>query len=340
MPTHPHESTMPLGDHLDELRRRLIIGLLGLVPLVILSLSFGTWILEFLTAPAQEALRVAGQPARLQALGPIEVFSAYLRISLVASLVAGAPWLLYQLWLFVAPGLYERERRFVYVLLPLSTILTFLGAFFLYRVVMPLLLIFLIGFGTNIGAPSPKHAPLPDGVTLLQIPSLEADPTDPLPGQAWINTHLSELRVASSKDGGPVTIYSADLSAEAGIAQHYRLSEYIGLLATLCLAFVVAFQTPVVVLLLGWSGFVKREIFLKYRRHAILICSIVAALLSPGDPPSMFAILGALYLLYELGVFLLKILPAHRVAAGLTRKQRAQTRAELAARDADNDHTP
>lgn len=331
---------MPLGDHLEELRRRVIIGLLGLVPLVALSLTFGTQILEFLTAPAQDALRAAGQPARLQALGPIEVFSAYLKISLISAVVVGAPWILYQLWCFVAPGLYERERRFVYILIPLSSILTILGALFLYRVVMPLLLVFLIGFGTGIGAPTTRREPLPAGVTLLQLPVLDADPVDPLPGQAWVNTRLSELRIAVAKPNQPAAIFSVDLAAEAGISQHYRLSEYIGLFATLCLAFVVAFQTPVVVLLLGWSGFVKREVFIKYRRHAVLTCAVVAALLSPGDPPSLLAILLALYLLYELGVFLLKVIPAHRVAAGFTREQQNRTAAQQSALDEDDDHTP
>lgn len=330
---------MPLGDHLDELRRRLIIGLLGLVPLVAISLTFGTQILEFLTAPAQDALRAANQPARLQALGPIEVFSAYLKISLISAVVVGAPWLLYQFWCFVAPGLYERERRFVYVLLPLSSLLTILGALFLYRVVMPLLLVFLIGFGTSIGAATPRREPLPANVTLLQLPILDADPIDPLPGQAWVNTRLSELRVATARPGEDPVIYSVDLAASAGISQHYRLSEYIGLFATLCLAFVVAFQTPVVVLLLGWSGFVKREVFIKYRRHAVLTCAIAAALLSPGDPPSLFAIMIVLYLLYELGVFLLKIIPAQRVAAGFTHKQQLRTLAQHPVDD-DDDHTP
>lgn len=335
MSTRTH-ATMPLGDHLEELRRRLIFGFLGLIPLLALTLTFGTTILEFLSAPAYEALRDAGQPAKFQSLGPFEVFSAYLKVSLVTALVAGAPWLLYQLWLFVAPGLYERERRFVHVLLPLSALLTIAGAVFLYRVVMPLLLIFLIRFGADIGARSPGVGPVPAGVVLAQVPVLDHDPESPQVGQMWVNSRLKELRVCTSAAGPDAVVEGMELHTETGISQHYRLSEYISVFTTLALAFVAAFQTPVVILLLGWSGFVTPAFFTKYRRHAVLVCTVAAALLSPGDPASLFSMMVVLYLLYELGIFLVRVLPAHRVAAGFTRAQRERT----PALPEDDDHTP
>lgn len=332
---------MPLGDHLEELRRRIIVGLFGVVPLFVASLVFGKWILQFLAAPAYDALRAAGQPAKFQAIGPFEVFSAYLKVSLVTALVVGAPWLLYQLWLFVSPGLYERERRFVHILLPLSGTLTIAGAVFLYRVIMPLLLVFMINFGADIGAKTARIAPLPQGVALANIPVLDFDPESPEVGQAWYNQRLGAVRVCISRNADTRVIRSIDLHSDLGVSQNYRLSEYIGVFTTLTLAFVAAFQTPVVILLLGWSGFVGPEFFTRYRKHAFFACTVVAVLITPGDPASLFVMMGVLYLLYELGIFLLRVMPAHRVAAGFTRGQRERALAEKAARDLDDqDRTP
>src|SRR5262245_32464293 len=86
-------STMPLGEHLEELRTRLIHGLLGLVPIVVIALIFGGELLGFLIKPAQKA--VGGS---LIALGPLETFGTYMKVSFIAALIIGSPWLLYQLW--------------------------------------------------------------------------------------------------------------------------------------------------------------------------------------------------------------------------------------------------
>jgi len=106
-----------------------------------------------------------------------------------------------------------------------------------------------------------------------------------------------------------------------GVRPEYRVSEYVKLLMSLSLAFAAGFQAPVIVLLLGWAGLVTPVFLRKYRRHAFLICAIAAALLTPGDISSMFAMLAPLYLLFELGIVLLVIFPAKKVAAGFTKGQ-------------------
>jgi sec-independent protein translocase protein TatC len=99
-----------------------------------------------------------------------------------------------------------------------------------------------------------------------------------------------------------------------GAVSELRISEYIKLLLSMTLAFAAAFQAPVVVLLLGWSGIINQQVLAKFRRHAILVCAIAAAMLTPGDPASMILMLIPLYLLYELGGLLLRWFPASRVA--------------------------
>ncbi len=96
----------------------------------------------------------------------------------------------------------------------------------------------------------------------------------------------------------------------AGISQQYKISEYIRTLLNMGLAFGIGFQTPVVVLLLGWAGIVTRQTLAKYRRHAVGACALAGALLTPADPLSMVLLAIPLYLLFELGMLLLRVWPA------------------------------
>jgi len=106
--SHP----MSFGDHLDDLRRRVLFAILGLVPLIILGLMVGGPVLELLTQPVIEAMREAGEPSGLLATGPMESFISYLKVAFGVALLLGLPWIFYQLWLFISPGLYSNERRF------------------------------------------------------------------------------------------------------------------------------------------------------------------------------------------------------------------------------------
>jgi sec-independent protein translocase protein TatC len=305
---------MPLGDHLEELRKRLVWALLGLLPLVVAAFYFGEQLLDYVLAPARKALQQGDQP-EITAFGPIETFSAYMRVSIIAAIVVGSPWIFLQLWRFVSPGLHKHEKRFVYFLVPLSGVLTAAGVVFLFKVVLPLILAFLIGFGTSLGTKKIETAPLPPDMTLPRFPVLEKDPDAAEAGQVWINTSLHKLRVCLPMSAGaPPVVLSADLYRDVGIRQQYRVSEVLSLMLTLILAFAGAFQMPLIILLLGWAKIVDGEFLKKYRRHAILLCAVIAAAVMPGDPASMMAMMIPLYLLYELGGVLLWLFPAHRVA--------------------------
>lgn len=313
MPEHEQTDnlTMPLGDHLDELRRRLILALLAPVPVFILALVFGGRLIDFLRTPVTDALRDAGQPARMLATHPLETFGAYLKVATVVTLLISLPWVIYQLWLFVAPGLLKAEKRFVRFLIPLSAAMTALSVTFLYYVLLPVSLYFLITFGTMLVQQNVATAPLPAGVALPAVPTLQADPANVPVGSMWINDALNELRIQS--DTGPLGV---PLRTGGVIAQEYRIGEYINLIFTLALVFALAFQLPVIMLLLHWVGILEPRDITPYRKHAVMACAVLGAVLTPQDPWSMIALGLALYMLFEAGIILMRLAPASRVARG------------------------
>ena len=300
---------MSLGDHLEELRRRLILALIGIVPLLVAALMFGKPLLALLIGPLRDELRQASQPSGLLATGPFETFAVYLQISMIATVIVGSPWILYHLWKFIEPGLYSNERSFVHILVPLSTILTLSSALFLYFVVLPVILAFFINFGTQLGQDATPTAELAQGIVLPALPVLEGDPPDPQLGQQWINTDLMQMRTVVPKRDGSLAVVGAELVAGAGITQQYRVSEYIKTVLNLALAFGIGFQTPVVVLLLGWAGIVERATLAKYRKYAVAVCTVAGAVLTPADPLSMMLLAIPLYILFELGMLLLIVFP-------------------------------
>ncbi len=302
-------SQMSLGDHLEELRRRLILALIGIVPILVTALVFGKPLLALLIDPLRDELRQASQPSGLLATGPFETFAVYMQISLIATVIVGSPWMLYQLWKFIEPGLYSNERSFVHILVPLSTILTLSSALFLYFVILPVILAFFINFGSQLGQSATPTIELPPGIVLPSVPVLAGDPPDPQMGQQWVNTDLMQLRTVVPKRDGELAIIGSELVAGAGITQQYRVSEYIKTVLNLALAFGVGFQTPVIVLLLGWAGIVERKTLAKYRKYAVAVCTVAGAILTPADPLSMMLLAIPLYILFELGMLLLIVFP-------------------------------
>ncbi len=312
-----HSAMMSFGDHLDDLRRRVVLALLGILPLFAVCLVFGGDILTFLTEPLLQAQRDAGEPSQMLATSPLEPFIAYLKVSSAVALLGAMPWVLLQVWLFVAPGLYTQERRFVYFLLPLSTVLTAVGMVFLYTVLLPISLFFLIVFGANLVQTEVPEAPIEPGIVFPLAPVLAADPPDaaieagevPV-GAYWINERRNEMRVLGSEG----RVLSLRLRRDSAIAQEYRIGEYISLVFVLALAFAISSQLPVVMLLLSWVGLLTPDQVTPQRRKVMMGCTVAGALLTPQDPFSMVAMGAALYALFELGIVLMHFVPASRVA--------------------------
>lgn len=138
--------TMSLGDHLEELRFRLIFALSGLAIGTIICLFFGTKIIAFIEKPYNDLL--PGHP--LIALAPADTFIGYMKVSLITGLIISSPWVFYQLWMFISAGLYKKERRYVKMAIPFSAALFIGGALFFLFVAAPISLMFFIKFGKLI----------------------------------------------------------------------------------------------------------------------------------------------------------------------------------------------
>jgi sec-independent protein translocase protein TatC len=143
----PSNPTMSLGDHLEELRYRVILAVIGLAAALVASLFFGKTIISFLEKPYFMAM---GNQARMQVLGPAEGFISYMNISLVTGVIIASPWIFYQLWMFVAAGLYPHEKRYVYLAVPFSAALFITGALFFIFVIAPITLKMLVLFNKEV----------------------------------------------------------------------------------------------------------------------------------------------------------------------------------------------
>lgn len=233
---------MTLGEHLEELRRRIIHALLGLAAGLAAALAAGNYLVEAVKYPYVRAMHALGRDAELIVLHAAEGFIIYVKVALVAGIVLSSPWIFYQLWMFVSAGLYDRERRFVLPAVATSAVLFLAGAaFFLLGLAVPVLT-FFIGFSDWLG--------------------LRADIT---------------------------------------------FSNHVSMMLSLMLVFGLAFQTPLVVLLLAKMGIVRREQLTKYRRHVIVAMFILAALATSPSPIDQVAMALPMWLLYELGIVLVRI---------------------------------
>jgi sec-independent protein translocase protein TatC len=138
---------MSFLDHLEELRRRIIYALLSLMAGVLVSWPLADRIFALMQRPIMEALARHKLDQSLVYLNPTEPFNIYLKIGLIAGLFVSSPFVLYQLWAFVAPGLYRREKRYVLPFMFSAVALFLSGGYFGYRIFFPVALDFLIGYG-------------------------------------------------------------------------------------------------------------------------------------------------------------------------------------------------
>ena len=132
------EKRLPFLVHLEELRRRLLKSVIAVVIMAGGAFYFREQIMAFLTGPFGDQ--------RLHNMEVTGAFYAYLKISLLVGILASLPIVFYQMWAFISPGLYRRERSTILPLVIVSTFLFLLGAGFCYLTVLPLALKWLIGF--------------------------------------------------------------------------------------------------------------------------------------------------------------------------------------------------
>jgi sec-independent protein translocase protein TatC len=142
--------SMTLGDHLEELRARLILALSGLVVAFLFSIFAGKWFLRIILLPYQTAMKDVGMELKLLAIDVPEPFVVYLKASLLLGVLISSPWLFYQIWAFVSAGLYAHEKKFVRIVAPASAGLFVLGVIFLLLVIAPWIFKFFIKFNPGI----------------------------------------------------------------------------------------------------------------------------------------------------------------------------------------------
>jgi sec-independent protein translocase protein TatC len=142
---------MSFLEHLEELRSRIIKAITGLGIAFLLSLTFSSYLWDFVRAPAKDALIQLGiNPPKLVQTTPLESFSIiWVKLPLLTALFLGSPWVLYQIWAFIAPGLYKRERRWAAPFIIVSAGLFVTGGLFAYFVAFRFGLVFLLGLGRD-----------------------------------------------------------------------------------------------------------------------------------------------------------------------------------------------
>jgi sec-independent protein translocase protein TatC len=193
------------------------------------------------TVGLSKAQQLVGRRPALATMGVMEGFMVYMKVCMVCGIVLGSPWIFYQLWAFVAAGLYPHERRYVHVYLPLSLGLFLAGVFMCEFLVLP----------------------------------------KAVQGLLWFNEWL-------------------------GLEPDLRLNEWLSFALLLPLVFGLSFQTPLVMLFLAKIGVFDADSFRRKRRIAWFAMAIFAAIITPIDALSMILLWIPMCGLYELGIWLVQ----------------------------------
>ncbi|MEM0913342.1 MAG: twin-arginine translocase subunit TatC [Planctomycetota bacterium] len=322
-----HDLRMSLGEHLGELRTVLIRALIGFIIALAVTFTFGFQLIGLLARPVIQVLTALDYPTTTITTDATAGFmSVYVKVSLIAGLILASPWIIYQLWTFVAAGLYPHEKRAVRIVVPFSIGMAALGIAFNYFVLLPTSLMFFFGWATwypettNI-APGPivrlltpayakqddtsentlETDPPATQPAPLRLPVLETPPDPLIDGMTWIDARQHHIKAVV---GGRIRVLM--LNANRLVTPYPDIAKQINLAAIMTLGTVVAFQLPVVMFILGRTGLIDPGQVRRFRRYAFFGCFALAALLTPADVLSMLILAFPLYALFELGLVLMK----------------------------------
>lgn len=237
----------PFIQHLIELRDRLLRSVYGIGAVLVALLFYPgpSKLYDLLALPLVKALP---QGSHMIAVGVVSPFLVPIKVTVLAAVALSLPWILYQIWAFVAPGLYKHEKKLVLPLVAASTFLFYLGAAFCYFFV----------FGQAFPAIQ-KMAPISVAVS----PDIEA---------------------------------------------------YLDFVITMFIAFGVAFEVPIAVVILARMGVVTVAQLKSFRTYFVVGAAAVAGLVTPPDPVSMVALLLPMVLLYEVGIWSAQLFIKHTQA--------------------------
>jgi len=230
--------------HLMELRDRMIRIVAGLAVILVALLPFANELYSFVAEPLLRHLPAQSTMVAIDVASP---FLTPFKLVLLLAFVITIPWTLYQLWSFVAPGLYRHEKRLVMPLLVSSSLLFYLGMVFAYFVVFPL----VFGFFTRV---------TPDGVTMM---------TD--------------------------------------------ISRYLDFVIKMFLAFGIAFEVPVFTFVMVRTGITTVEALSNARSYVIVAAFVLGMLLTPPDVISQVLLAIPVWLLFELGLLMSRVVQKNTV---------------------------
>jgi sec-independent protein translocase protein TatC len=235
-----------LISHLVELRDRLLRAVIAIGIAFVPCAIYSNELFSLIAKPLMEKMPAGTSMIATSVISP---FMAPLKLSLFVALFAAMPYVLYQAWAFVAPGLYKHEKSFAVPLVISSILLFYAGATFAHFVVFPIMFAFLT-------------TTAPSGVQIM---------TD--------------------------------------------MSNYLDFVLLLYFAFGVAFEIPIATVLLALTGMMKVETMAKNRGYVLLGIFVIAAFLTPPDAFSQTAMAVPMYLLYEVGIVMSRIMLKKRAAS-------------------------
>lgn len=262
--TGSNEVAMTFWEHLEELRRRIIISAIAIAVFTVLSLSFSKPIEKVIKFPLGTSMNslianaidtiggsegsilgffalalrsgTSSVDAILMKVGPLEGIMAYLKLGITTGILLALPIIIYQIWAFVFPALNRQERQFAMPLFLIIVVFFVFGAAFAYFIVTPVVLQF-------------------SAQLLPELPNM------------------------------------------------WDLEKYINFVTRLILGFGIAFELPIVMAFLSRIGVIDARGFREKQSYALLGICVMSALLTPADPGSMLLMAIPLFVLYQLGIF-------------------------------------
>jgi sec-independent protein translocase protein TatC len=299
----PEEYRMTVGEHLEELRRRVVLGLVGFGLVAIVCFVYGKEMVSYFCQPLRKALEEVDVSPQMYITDVSSGFGVFMQISLICAAAISGPWMIYQLWQFVGAGLYPHERKYITRYVPLSISLFIGGMVFVYFLVLPWTLSFFLSFAAQIPLYPGGHPEAPRVATtqpLAVVPYIGGDPTNAVDGNMWYDTTQKRLKMMHGGIPRVIPFGPSNL-----IAPHITLPDYIDLVVGMLVVFALAFQLPLVVLALLNIGILELETAKAARKYVYFVMVIVASVITPGDViTATLALLIPLCLLYELGIVL------------------------------------
>jgi sec-independent protein translocase protein TatC len=301
----PEHYRMSIGDHLEELRMRMIFGLTGFIVAAIVCLFYGKKVMTAFCAPLTRTLLERNINPQMIYTEVGEPFMVFIQISLITAAAFSAPWMMYQLWMFIATGLYPHERKWVTRYIPLSISLLVSGMLFVYFLVLPWTVQFFIDFGNSIPLPTVDQRIVENHPPLMNLLVLDGDPAVVKEGDVWLNKWEMKIKVAIKGEDGAIHNSILPFLPSSMVAPQISLQKYIDMVVMMLLTFGLSFQLPLLVMALVRIGIVEIPTLKAGRKIVYFILLIVSSVITPGDViTATIALTVPLALLYELGIFL------------------------------------